>query len=394
VGAIVLQVDEVVDDVDARGAKREGDQRHERLRDRLDGEEMRREEGDQNQGILGVLMHAQELGPGFPGGTLAREVINVGRVFRETAPHPTRRSNRDSPRGLLPDGQIGRIVADIIEAALAERVHELPGFDGSGQVRRLVGCEPAVEKADVVGHFLDEPAIAGRCQINGATVASGLLDQGKHFPIVGQGARIEVGRGREAVFQGGLPARESGHHLEERLRPPPEFGEGGLDQEIGGDERAVEIHHERSRIVVDRRLELSGDPRDVEAVAAVLEDIVELLTASVALQKKGFRSELRQGMSCLCCRDPEREPRVPPVASHARQRSRQSLTAPHDHGQTMPLFERLQRITLQMPCKAFGKESLFRGPCLERASVPLLREIGADLQPSQNQPELPEFDRV
>src|SRR5687768_17520797 len=99
--------------------------------DGFDREQMGREKGYQNESVLGVLVHAKKLHPRPPRRALAGKMIDVSRALLEAAFHPRRSPDRDSAGRLLPHGKIGRIVADVVEAAFAECLHELLRLDDS-----------------------------------------------------------------------------------------------------------------------------------------------------------------------------------------------------------------------------------------------------------------------
>src|SRR5215208_1646758 len=155
---------------------------------------MGREQGNENESVLGVLMHAQELRPRPPRRLFAGKMIDLPRASRETALHPYGRANRKGAGRLLPHGQIGPVVADIVEAALAEGFDEPPRLLGSGEVHRLVGREPAREKSEMVGDRLDQPAVARGSEVDRPARGPRLPDDSEDLLVVGEQAWIEIRR--------------------------------------------------------------------------------------------------------------------------------------------------------------------------------------------------------
>ena len=72
-----------------------------------------------------------------------------------------RRPYADPPRRRGPDGQIGLVIADIVESAFAESLDEARGLVLGGHIGAGVRGEPAVEQADMGGDRGDEFLIAG-----------------------------------------------------------------------------------------------------------------------------------------------------------------------------------------------------------------------------------------
>src|SRR3712207_5012373 len=97
--AIVLQVDEIVEDVNARCAERESQKRQKRLSERLRGEDVRCQKGHEHESVLGVLMHPQELRPSAPGGALVLQMLHIEAGAREAARDARSRADGDGLGG-------------------------------------------------------------------------------------------------------------------------------------------------------------------------------------------------------------------------------------------------------------------------------------------------------
>src|SRR3712207_5022806 len=110
----------------------------------------------EDQAVLGVLVDADELGPGPPGWPGTGEVLHVGTDQRELPRDPARGANGDRLRRLRPDREIRGAVADVIEAAFPEPLNESLGLCMTGKVIGLVGRKPACEQAEMRGNRSDE----------------------------------------------------------------------------------------------------------------------------------------------------------------------------------------------------------------------------------------------
>jgi hypothetical protein len=61
---------------------------------------------------------------------------------------------------LRPDRQVGRVVTDVVEPALAECLDQPVGLCGAGKIDLGIGGEPAVEDPEVIGNRGYEPLMA------------------------------------------------------------------------------------------------------------------------------------------------------------------------------------------------------------------------------------------
>ena len=113
--AVGGEVDEVVQNIDARSAKGKGDRGQRGVKQRPEIEFMRRQQRQEHQRILRVLMHADQLQPlpqiGF------RRIENFDAERREPSVQFGRRPDADPSRRRRPHRQVGFFIADIVEAA-------------------------------------------------------------------------------------------------------------------------------------------------------------------------------------------------------------------------------------------------------------------------------------
>jgi hypothetical protein len=122
--AVGLDVDKVVDDVgrgcDEREAHRRGDGR----RDPRQREEMRRENGDEDEAVLRPLMDAEKLEPVVQSAARSRQKAGGGVKALQFRGDARRRADRDATCGDVPNREVRARVPDIVEALGTEAFNE------------------------------------------------------------------------------------------------------------------------------------------------------------------------------------------------------------------------------------------------------------------------------
>ena len=143
------EVSEVVQDVDGRGEEAEREEREDSRREDRSLEDVPRDEGNEDEDVLDPLPHPERR---QDGPEAARTVGQLGGHRRAGLLHlgPETDSRPDEDR--LPrapeDGQVGPRVAGVVEALLAEAVHERGPLLFPLEVSDAVAREDLVEQAD------------------------------------------------------------------------------------------------------------------------------------------------------------------------------------------------------------------------------------------------------
>src|ERR1700761_3930129 len=102
--------------------------------------------------------------------------------------------------------QIDRVVADIIETSVSERIDQVIRFGGAGNVDGAVRCKDSVEQPEMRGNSLGMQPIARRGKIDAPAVASRLTDQIENFRVVRKQAVVDRRGVGKVGFQSCLAA--------------------------------------------------------------------------------------------------------------------------------------------------------------------------------------------
>ena len=240
--SIGADVDQVVQEIGCGCRRRKGEEPDQDEDQRCRVERVRGERRHEQQRVLGILMDAQRLHPGarrrpLPGDCLVRHA-ELANAPAQTAA----RIDRIGDAGVPPHLQVRGGVADIVEIAGPERIHQHARLVRTGKVMVRRGGEHPVEQAEMTRHRLDLPLVAGAREIDLAPLCLRLGDQCQHGLIVREFRAIEVLPVGQEILERRLAAaqRLGEFHGSGQLRA--DMGEGGLDQQVRADQCAVEIH--------------------------------------------------------------------------------------------------------------------------------------------------------
>ena len=160
--AVGFQIEQIVQDIDARRAEAEADERQD---DGLDFGDVRprvdAEDGDEKQEVLRPLVDAQGLEPFARGrgrhdkGLFHR--ANRRRFFRE------RRGagDYDGVTGDGPNGHVAIFIAGVIKSAAAETLDQFLGLMAASQIGSSVAGDDFIEEINAQGHFAGDVHVGG-----------------------------------------------------------------------------------------------------------------------------------------------------------------------------------------------------------------------------------------
>jgi hypothetical protein len=114
----------------------------------------------------------------------------------------------------------------------------------SGEVQGTIGGDDSGEEAEVIGDSLGQDRIGGGGEIDGAAGGVLLLQILKEFAVVREVGDVEGDGGGEVALECGLALEEPSGELKEGGGVMAGEGQGGVDEGVGLDERAVQIDAE------------------------------------------------------------------------------------------------------------------------------------------------------
>ena len=154
-------------------------------------------------------------------------------------------ADRDHPARRVPHRKVLGTVADIIEAALAERSDQRVGLAGTAQIDHPVGGENAREPPPICRQRFDVAALGGRCEIDRA---SGVLSRANpidHFGPEREGLGMTIHRIGQPGLEHGLATSQPDQRLPGLERMMGNEAERRFVQQVGADQRAIDIDDQR-----------------------------------------------------------------------------------------------------------------------------------------------------
>ncbi len=217
--SVGIQVEEIVDQVNARRAERDGRERESpRREDRPVLKLVGGDDRDEDEEILHPLAHPDRLDERLRGQGNGRERLRQISILPQAVLDRGRRVHGDGAPRLLPDGKVRRPVSRVVESPVAEALHERARLRLAREVRRAVASHHLVEELEVRGHLLRPPEVGGGDEDESPAAALLPAQKFDQALVVRERRRFER-----------HPVRD----LSLETRPPPREPEGGLDQ---GDE--------------------------------------------------------------------------------------------------------------------------------------------------------------
>ena len=222
--AVGLEIENVVEDVGARRhqpEQRQGDD--ERRHGCKIGDLHRQDGGHEDQRVLGPLMEAHRLAPGFKAGLRALERANdIGAELLDGPPAPGTAADMGGGLGAGPDLEVGGTVADILEPVTGFPAQQV-GLGRALVVGDAVAADGAVEDIEARGDLRDGVLVCGGDQPDLAAHRPGPAAIGEDRLVDRQGVDVEDGAALEPGLYLGDVERELG---ELPQRPQGGAGEG------------------------------------------------------------------------------------------------------------------------------------------------------------------------
>ena len=200
---------------------------------------MGKQQGQEDEYVLGPLVEAEGLNPGAQGRDLLLEDPGGGDLCGAEA--GTQGDGGVGDHGLaadLEDGQVGAGVADVGEV-ISEALAEGGELVVASEVDVAIGGEYAVEEAEVVGDALGQDGIGGCGEVDWAAGGVLLLQILKEFAVIGEMGDVEGDGAGDVAFEGGFALQEPAGKLEEIGGVMASEGQCGINEGIGFDEGSV-----------------------------------------------------------------------------------------------------------------------------------------------------------
>ena len=145
----------------------------------------------------------------------------------------------------MPHRKVLGTVADIIEAALAERRDQSVGLAGTAQIDRPVGGENARETAQICRQRFDVAALGGRREIDRASSVLCRANQVDHFGPERESLGMTIHRIGQPGLEHGLATSQPDQRLPGLEWMMGNEAERRFVQQVGADQRAVDIDNQR-----------------------------------------------------------------------------------------------------------------------------------------------------
>lgn len=249
--AVAFEVEQVVGDLDRRGAQTErGKSQQQRQPGRTVAELVRGQGGHEEQQVFEPLMHAQHAPQGTYACGLRREgVLYLCDALRFL--HECRVAvDHDGFARLGPQGQVGRGVACVVEAPLAETFAQGLRFVCAGDVGAAVAGDDFIEQAQMVGNGLRDGGVCGSAQHEFAACGALALQPFEQRLVVGQCGGVEAAALRHVALEHGFaPCQQERQPQQLQLRVAHQ-AQRAFVQHVSVDQRAVEVDDERRRHVI------------------------------------------------------------------------------------------------------------------------------------------------
>ena len=177
-------------------------------------------------------------------------------VFRglpDGSQQPRIRIDHNGFPGRGPHGEVARLIAGVVEAALPEFTDEPRSLAFPGEIDVAVTRENQIEDLEVIGNLLSESPIAGGREHHRSALVMFGAQILHERATVGKERRVELHSLGNRMLQVCAPPEEPHRQGKECERPLPQQSRERLDQQIGFYERAVQIHDQRAREVGSHR---------------------------------------------------------------------------------------------------------------------------------------------
>lgn len=166
--------------------------------------------------------------------------------------------DHDGVARMSPDRQVCPRIACVIEAPFAEAVHEGAGLGAASEVRLAVAGEGFAEQPEMIRHGLGGATVGGGDEVEWAPGAVLLPEMVEKTPDPREAVHGHMDPSRQLGLQKGTAAEPPEQGLDQMEGMLFPVADESLPEEIGPDQRAVEIHAERDRVGIGLLCFLSG----------------------------------------------------------------------------------------------------------------------------------------
>ena len=238
---VVLQVEHVVEQIDARSTGAEAQEcqhatEYQRQLQHLVGGQ----QGHEHQQVLGPLVQPQRLAPDAEVAAAIVEHLAHASELARPRQHTTIGIGNVRDAGLRPDGVVGAGIADVLEPALAITRHQRITLVPRGEVMAF-SAEHLVEDGQVIGNAARQPQVGRSGQHQLHAIAALRVEPGQQGLVV----RQRFGQRADLVGQLALEIRfaleQPQQHFKDAKRRRAQEQEHALHQQVRMDQGAVEV---------------------------------------------------------------------------------------------------------------------------------------------------------
>ncbi len=168
--------------------------------------------------------------------------------------------------GLRPDFHVSRAVANIFES-VRRQLFEKFGLGRTLVVGHAVAADRAIENAKARRDANDRLLIGSRYQPYAPAHGLGPAAARKHGLVHRQGADLKLGPALQSSLHLGDRKRQLDHLQQCPQRTPAQVLRNALEQGVGQQERAIEVHRQgQAGVVIGDRIGLHGPQMCMEAL--------------------------------------------------------------------------------------------------------------------------------
>src|SRR5215472_3444081 len=146
---------------------------------------------------------------------------------------------------LFPDGDISATIPEVGKTSPPQLLFEDPGLGSSFQVARAVARDNLIEHSEVRSNLFRQPAVTGTDKPHTAACLFFSAEIADDFLAVGQKIGAQVSAFSQTSLQVGPATHQPEWDKKENHRAPLNGCQERFPEQIGGDERVVQVDTER-----------------------------------------------------------------------------------------------------------------------------------------------------
>ncbi len=240
-----VQVQQVIEHVHAGGTQAEGHEAQPRLEQQLGVEPLvRRQRGDEDEHVLGPLVHPQRLHPLAHAHSRGLEGAHLAPAQRaHLALQPRRAVHHHRPPCLAPQRQVHLAIPRVVE--LGVRLLEPRQLARPREVHHPIAGIHLLEQLQVRGHRMGDRLIRRGGQHQPSASRLLLVEKRQQRLAVGQARGVELHSAAHLCLEGRLALEHPQRREQQQQRVALQQHQQALVQRVGAHQRPVEIHDER-----------------------------------------------------------------------------------------------------------------------------------------------------